>query len=74
MTDYDMQELGLCMDYLDACYHICQGRRVVRIGWGTYAPREHTEADKRATDWVVLPDVIARVKEGARKIGAVTRR
>ena len=63
MTDYDMQELGLCMDYSDACYHICQGRRVVRIGWGTYTPRDHTEADKRATDWVVLLDpATARVR------------
>jgi hypothetical protein len=53
----DLQRAGVTMDYFDAMLHRNEGRRVVRIGWGSLRERkELTDEDMRADDWVVLPE------------------
>ena len=53
----ELQRCGLLMNLSDALWHRRQGRRVIRIGWGSYAPHPPglTDEDRNATDWVVCP-------------------
>ena len=53
----ELQRCGLLMNLSDALWHRRQGRRVIRIGWGSYAPHPPglTDEDRQATDWVVCP-------------------